>query len=939
MQSITSVANPLYGVSTLTSSASSTVRRSRVAIPVNQEGVYGNRTSDSRYVAQCTLGSNQDGIISANTYWEFDITPTWWDQTLNPVNQQQFDNHDSVLTPTFDQSVSALISRMKISLPQGLVIEEIPMYNQLCNIVDLHSIDPVKKSQNVVSLSSYSKNIFRERGENQYIDGAYYKSPTFACSLRHGKTTRVQVPLTCSSFMKSVRYIPLFLLRNGLQFEVEFEDPYKAFVLEQSRPSHQWKHSNIPNGATYYANLGTSQNSCIKANFAFGPGTLSPTGELNVRAAIADVADEYVANHYSWPKHFSSNDLPAVRIQLGTAPGMMPTAPNLDPPVAANTALQYTKNFMYLAEDVAAPILELRNNTARKYYNMLDTYQLAAHSDSLAFCVPIVLKRDGIPVHRFFTSMSLANDYLSWTNASTISSNDADNPWAPVLVPLPTGHGGTFPYVGATTDDNTYLRYAPYHSVLFNASTNVLTAGNGNFAWCARDLTDPGNLIGQGRVQLTQAGISRSLPHTVGAVPHTGMYIALGGFLTAAVPSPGTQLMLAFPTYKYNHFAATDSSNAVGDIPIFPMPTGMTAVEMGAFQTDFFNSNYTMDIGLEDAFILNLLNASSNPAADRAIAYVPGTRLSSGSIYDPAIKDLQHVINYGKHYMNWNYSIRNIRMVSDMCQPSSDVFSEYSRAFQSRIGIPYTLTRIITVDRTFDVGTSGAQQFVIPISARSLKSILVTFDDPYFRNFSRNTLGAMYTPFLSSFMRRGLVTLTLTIGGATKPEYTLRFDRNGGVEHQIETGSAFGVPFISGINSQLTKDALAPTRSYFVASNFDMPISSTMTRWASRVAPPASLNNNSITPKHLGIDYVDASKFVVAIPLARTDQYGFASGLDSTMSGSLVLTATFELDGAPTQTGENFDPGQQWGRQIHMTVRGDVDAVLTFQNDLSTTRW
>lgn len=932
MQSITSVANPLYGVSTLTSSASSTVRRSRVAIPVNQEGVYGNRTSDTRYTAECTLGSNQDGIISANTFWEFDITPTWWDQGSSRTGATTesgilADNLNQILTPTFDQSVSSLIARMKISLPQGLVIEEIPMYNQLCNIVDMHTVDPIKKTQDVVSLSSYSKNIFRDRGQNQYMDGTYYQSPTFANSLRHGKTTRIQIPLKGSSFMKAVRYIPLQLLRNGLKFEIEFEDPYRAFVLENSRSTDSWKQSNIPNGAHFGADLGVQKAYPAKANFAFGPGPLSASGGTNTRDIVAPVLNTWVGADYSWPWYFDTSDVTNA-VQPFAAPGLYNT--NAQRPFV-NDTLRLCKNFMYLSEEVAQPMVQLRNELGNAFTRSYASHAGINDLDALVLCVPIVLKRDGVPVHRFFTSMSLTTDGYSWSSTVSPAAGGASGsaiPFTNAIVP------GT-----NVTANSTQVR-APFFSTVYNAA-GVGTGGfyfrfsRGNLiahVANATTLPDTDHVFTQSLQ--SEANQAANPFIKVGNSSQTAHHLLMGTHLADADFAVGSNVMLAFPCYKYNHFSS-EADGAFGETPIFPIAD---AAANRIFQSEFFKSNYTLDIGVEEAFLLNLTNKTKAIAS--AIATIlQVSKLSSPSLYDPIVHDLQHVINVGRHYMNWNYTIRNIRMIADMCQPSSDVFSEFSRAFQSRIGIPYTMTRMITVDRTFDAGTSGSQQFVIPISARSLKSILITFDDPYFQTFSRGSLGAMYTPFLSSFMRRGLVTLTLTIGGATKPEYVLRFDRNGGVEHFIETGSAFGIPYISGFQGQLTKDGLAPTRNYFASSNFDIPISTLLTNYAARVNPPATLTNVEPNPKYLGVDYIDTSKFVVAIPLARTDQYGFASGLDSTMSGSLVLTATFEQDGAPTQTGENYDPGKIWQRQIHMTVRGDVDAVLTFQNDLSTIRW
>lgn len=953
MQSVTSVANPLYGVQTLTSAASSTVRRTRVAVPVNQDGTYSHRQSDIRYIAQCTIGSNQDGIITENTYWEFDITPTWWDQSQNPLNATLPPSMDALITPTFDQDVSALISRIKISTPQGLVIEEIPLYNQLNNIINSYTLPPPKKNNNLIALSSWTKDILADRGHNQIIDSAYYKNPTFSYSLRHGKTTRIQIPMSMSSFFKSCKFLPTFLLRNGIQFEIEFEDPYRAFVLESGKnQSHSWKQHDIPHVAqATVSNAAAAGHKVIPnhMNFVFGPGTLTSTGGVNVRDPINyPNVNTFEATNYCWPNYFRIGDrvllnnvaTASANAAYGMAPGCCPRRAADGPagPVG-NTSLQNCKNFLYLDEATAAPMLDLRNKVARSYRSAFarvveDATKLTFESqgfgqDSMVLCVPLILKRDGVPVHRFFTSMSLFNDAYSWGyyGPATIGNRTNGNVTWPR--PAPTGF---LPFTSNYDVDYDSSYFLPAMGCIYNAQAALGANGGYYFAF------SPSDHIGA-RCFDNDTNLGAGPNDTTSNIFWTGS----DNFLTSdrndtnsyitTVGHAASQVMLAFPCYKYNHFSG-DSDGQLGHIPIFPMDVGNN-FNIGTWSNDFFATNWSLDIGTEDAFLLRL----TSPLTDAADVLNLAT-YSSPYLRDPVIRDLQHVINYGRHYMTWNYTIQNIRMIVDMCQPSSDVFSEYSRAFQSRIGIPYAMTRLITVDRTFDVGTTGSQQFTIPISARSLKSLLITFDDPYFQSFSRTDgLGRFYTPFLSSFMRRGLVNLTLTIGGATKPEYVLRFDRNGGVEHIVEASSAFGVPFVTGFTPQFSKDALAPTRSYYTASQFDQQIGALIGYWGNRTDPASSIEGQTVSPLSNGIDYIDSHKFIIGIPLSRTDKFSFASGLDSTMSSSLVLTATFEMDGQPNVPRESYDPGRQWGRQIHMTVRGEVDAVVTLNSDLSTIRW
>lgn len=1029
MQTVTSVANPLYGVATLTSAASSTVKRTRVAIPSNQEGKYSHN-KNSRYTATCTLGSNQDGIITENTFWEFDITPTFYDTENTPSDGVYPSPYHEPLTPLFDQDINALVARMRILLPQGMVIEDLPMYNQLCNIISSYATDAQKKETNLIGMGAYSKNVFKERGHNPIIDAPFFQSPTFGNSLRHGRATRVQIPFVMSSFMKTCKYIPLFLLRNGIQFELEFEDPYRAFVQNMSKVTHNWAQNNIPASAQImYVNATTVKT--IRANFTFGPGSVDEKGqEKDSGINYADNAT-YVAGDYTYPpfwrlsqRELMNNASTGFLTRLlaasaGIAPvSLAPGCFNLTnlrgiaPAKAGNQMLQYCKNFLYLDPVIARPMLDKKIDVARSFLPptflangrtgdpFLEQNALGYGLDELVFCVPFVLKRDGVPVHRFFTAISLFLDGYSWARkdagtwisgtrnigagadltlaeitkvadrACTVNLALEDR-WAPVK----WGHfgstadgvlaAGASEAIGAAGaeatnigQNGTAFRH-PLFSCLFNAGgfNDTLVDGGARIAFTATPYFIGG--AGSAAVAANVTGIQESVSNfawqgyrkpaltpwePTGSMFHgiTESATNIGVLITANVAQKAmTQVMYAFPVYKYNHFKFGERDDWVGEIPVFPM--NKDEFKANVFYPDFFNSNYTLDIGVEDSFLLRL--TSRQTVAGVGEVNIQGgitvrNTSSHPNLYDPIIRDMQHVINHQRHYMSWNYTIENVRMICDMCQPASDVFAEYSKAFQSRIGIPYAITRIVTCDRNFDTGSSGAQQFVVPISARSVRNLIVTFDDNYFTGFQRHTLGAMYTPMLSSFMRRGLVQLSLTIGGSTKPEYTLRFDKNGGVEHLAETTSSFGVPYVTGFTPCFSRHQLAPVRSYLTgASNMDVDIGTWITNWKTRTDPDASIVGLGITPTSYGIDYVDASKFIIGIPLQRTDAFPFASGLDSTMTASLILTATFELDGPPNMSGESKDSGKTWKRPIHMTVRGAIDNVITLQNDLSSSRW
>lgn len=301
---------------------------------------------------------------------------------------------------------------------------------------------------------------------------------------------------------------------------------------------------------------------------------------------------------------------------------------------------------------------------------------------------------------------------------------------------------------------------------------------------------------------------------------------------------------------------------------------------------------------------------------------------------DPRALDASHIVSRGTRLLKWDYTINNLEWRLTLIKPASDVFTQYTTAFQKDIGIPYPFTRVFQFSRQFSGSQlSGMQQIQIPASVRSLGAVLVVLGDPYFNGMG-NTNQRMFVPALSTFMRRGCNRIELVTGGTQTPAYRCQMETRGGVEHIPLLENFFGMDNTNGFVPSFDTIELDKNRNLFMSGNFDLPASTMCLYQTARQYP----SDTTRGPRDMQSPaYIDSSKFVWGVNLAKKDKQGFASGLDTTMSGSLVLNFYFMMDAAPSTS--TYDPGFDWQRPITVDIYGFADALFTCQNDANMVRW
>jgi hypothetical protein len=206
------VPNPNFAVRPLTTIAPSIVSRRQIKVPVNNPGIYGHNRSGIQSEAVWDIADNECMVDFENVTLVADFTGIWSDDYVSPI---------------LDAGLSGLVARLTIGTSQGLKIEEIQSYSQFSSVVQSYTSDAQRKEQSLTDGTNYVIAADKEKGSCSFFDspGAYpvnlYIDPK--------KPQRVHIRFHQSSFMKNMRYLPLFLLRNGIRIQVEFENVYKAF--------------------------------------------------------------------------------------------------------------------------------------------------------------------------------------------------------------------------------------------------------------------------------------------------------------------------------------------------------------------------------------------------------------------------------------------------------------------------------------------------------------------------------------------------------------------------------------------------------------------------------------------------------------------------------------------------------------------------------------
>lgn len=252
-QTVQAVSNPNFTVQPLSTVAGTIVSRRRLKVPVNLSTTYGPSQGNYQSTAQFDISDNESFIDLSKLFLCCDFTFTG-------------DNMPDGFAPSFDQSTQSLIGKLTIGSSQGLKIEEIYNYSTLfCSLTSIAQTSQ-HKEMSLLDHSTFDKESFNSLSLNNYLDSQW--TVVADSIITANKTVRLQIRLHQSSLLSKIRFLPLFLFRNGIRFEIEFENVYKTFVYDVMSPTDYYRitFTDIP-------------TQTINPNFLIGPSFTWQNGQ------------------------------------------------------------------------------------------------------------------------------------------------------------------------------------------------------------------------------------------------------------------------------------------------------------------------------------------------------------------------------------------------------------------------------------------------------------------------------------------------------------------------------------------------------------------------------------------------------------------------------------------------------------------------------------
>jgi hypothetical protein len=201
-QKVNAVPDGAFSVPPLTTTAGTRVSRRRIKVPCNYPGTnYGhNGQSALPSVVTFDIADNESFLDMDKSMIVLDFKPEFF------ANEQQSSPYHNV---GFDGSSQSLMARVRIGNSQGLIIEECQAYGTWANIMDNYAQSEDQMEHHLLDRSSGSKN---EVAYQKSYGSSELKPPV----LRSHKYERLFLRFKHSSFLKSCRMIPLFLMSKRI---------------------------------------------------------------------------------------------------------------------------------------------------------------------------------------------------------------------------------------------------------------------------------------------------------------------------------------------------------------------------------------------------------------------------------------------------------------------------------------------------------------------------------------------------------------------------------------------------------------------------------------------------------------------------------------------------------------------------------------------------
>lgn len=802
-QVVQPVPNPNFAVKPLTTVAPSIVSRRQIKVPVNNPGTYGHNRSSLQSEATWDIADNECMVDLANIVMVADITGIWSDDYVSPL---------------LDAGVSGLIARLTIGTSQGLKIEEIQGYSQFSSIIQSYTMDANRTERALLDGTNFTTAMDKEKGANTFIDspstylGNCYIDPKFP--------QRLHIRFHHSSFMQNMRYLPLFLLRNGIRISVEFENVYKAFNYSVSPAIQTMQKLPMVNYAPLYS-TGTVQDGA---------------GELN------------------WFVSSGQQDLAGTTLAPSESVGFTTWQPKV------SDRLHKTNNSYGLR---AVHTLWLPRHHARQVYSRLIgeffpvngaiTAADNAHIVTQQHCVPFFIREEG------YTT------YYGLITGCMIDYSQADFQ----------------PATDVINTDYDAVRYASY--------TTPVAQTNGDIIVQARPFDDITKRFGYNTVAGSQSAAEMWVPFNI-------------------------------------------------EVPSDTLPYWRSVSSSANFDLQFkYQSNHEIELLID--WNSKFSTPSNTTYGDTSYAARPTIKAIRRLPVHPQIAAK---LNPNVKTTGWDYQLKNLELLLDLVKPSASDFGKYMQAFQSPSGIPIAFKRVLYQSKEITSTTAGQVQFTLPFSVRSMLGCVIVFTDQMLGQDSSDWTKTTY-PMLSSFMRRGLTRAELQIGGQVFPVYPMYTRRStdnsdNTLAQLLELERFFGVKSSMGFNPSFSEDKLRDTRNYLLCGSFDRTNTNLDDSTATSLAlnQYSAQNSENTAAGTFSTQTVastpaifDSSKFILGWSIAKDDVASFATGIDTSQSGTVVVNLYFD----------DSDPWAWFQRKIQAHFHILADAVCTFQSAANLVRY
>ncbi len=806
-QSIQSLPNPNFQMSGMGTIANSVVSRKKIKIPMTNpttvSGVRGSQAAQQSYI-YFDIADNECYINLKNLVFVTEMTFNGWKDVNVPV--------------CFDGSVQSIIASFSIGTSQGLKIEDHSNYSLYASLIETITETPDEKDWSQQHYSVWDKQSDVYRGQNMYTDQTL--SVVDDRCLRPGVTYRIHMQICHASLPSKAAYLPLFIFRNGIRFQFNFESVYKAFTVDRGMSMSDAITIPIDNPSTkteiagreedsiennQYVNFTDAQFPCYAQFFNFF--ILGGRTALSGTTRPPEPADTPVIN--------TSRNIEGRDYSPPLPDGAHPSLVNYQT--------------LWLRSSVAAMILG----------------KLPACDAATLTYIPVKFYRkrmaDGTNEKELVWSGLMARRHYSWVNSGRYEHN-------------------------AKKDQNALIGVA--------AGINSDTSTRSLILQC-RPNNDNGTFM-------LRNGIT---PDNDG---------------TDATDAPWVVGFYLYGDYEGN--MAPFNYSSTGDEPAVNALPGLLAY-MG-------NSQYEMQVFPSSAFVADY---DSPKSSDRLVYPI------SSSILHPMGGFLKYA-GATDASPNWSYTLNRSELIMDLVKPAADDFARVQAAFTSPTGIPWALDRVLYRKTSLKVST-GVVQVGVNISVRSLRNILICFQDSCF-DLEPATSFRYFGNLLTSFLRYGISQAEVVVGGQVYPVYPMLL--RGQLQstdiqnsaHLIELKSMMGNTSSKGMNTAMTLDAQKSDHRLYTAF---APLDFSETDVLQLADALGS-----------GGYVLDADKFIMGFSLKKDDIQSFVTGIDTSQSGAVHINIYF-----------NDNNNRKWpsDRSVDCHTYFVCDEVFTAQNDSNLSRY